>query len=87
MNRSFTDNGWEDYLWFQKNDKKSLKRINNLIKSATRSPFTGVGKPEPLHGNLTGYWSRRINEKDRLIYGVMENNLIILACRTHYGEK
>ena len=87
MNRSFTDNAWSDYLWLQKNDKKALKRVNDLIKETTRTPFKGIGKPEPLHGELSGYWSRRINQKDRLIYGVTKESLIIIACRTHYSDK
>jgi len=87
MNKGFTDDGWEDYLWFQKNDKKSLKRVILLIKNITRSPFDGIGKAEPLNGNFTGYWSRRVNYKDRLIYSVSNNNLTILACRTHYDDK
>ncbi|WP_171001487.1 Txe/YoeB family addiction module toxin [Lactiplantibacillus daowaiensis] len=87
MNKLFTDNAWEDYMWLLKNDKQALKRVNLLIKDASRTPFSGIGKPEPLHGNFQGYWSRRVNEKDRLIYGVDEQQITILACRTHYGNK
>lgn len=87
MNNLFTENAWQDYLWLAKNDKRALKRVNMLLKEISRTPFEGVGKPEPLHGNLTGYWSRRINEKDRLIYGVADEVRTILACRTHYNDK
>ncbi len=63
MRLAFTELGWEDYLWFQTHDRQSLKRINNLIKDTLRSPFDGIGKPEPLKANLSGYWSRRITEE------------------------
>lgn len=76
--------GWEDYLYWQVNDKKILFRINDLIKDAQRNPFTGLGKPEPLKGNLTGCWSRRINEEHRLVYMVKEDCIYILQCRFHY---
>ena len=68
-------------------DKKIVRRINEIIKDIKRSPFEGIGKPEPLRGNLSGYWSRRINDKDRLIYRIDEDNIYILACRYHYGDK
>ena len=68
MNKMFTDNGWEAYTNWQPEDKKTLKKINNLIKDIDRNGNEGIGKPEPLTGNLSGYWSRRINDKDRLIY-------------------
>ena len=67
MNKVFTDNGWEDYTYWQTEDKKTLKKINNLIKDIDRNGNEGIGKPEPLTGNLTGFWSRRINDKDRLM--------------------
>lgn len=76
--------GWEDYLYWQVNDKKILFRINDLIKDAQRNPFTGLGKPEPLKGNLSGCWSRRINEEHRLVYMVKEDCIYILQCRFHY---
>lgn len=76
--------GWEDYLYWQVNDKKILFRINDLIKDAQRNPFTGLGKPEPLKGNLAGCWSRRINEEHRLVYMVKEECIYILQCRFHY---
>ena len=77
---------WEDYLYWQMQDKKILKRINMLIKDVVRDPFEGIGKPEPLKGNLTGFWSRRIDERHRLVYLVEESRLIIIACKGHYDE-
>jgi toxin YoeB len=80
----FTPEGWDDYLWFQQNDKAGLKRINLLIKAIQRDPFEGVGKPEPLKHNLSGYWSRRITAEHRLVYGIDEDEVQILMCRYHY---
>ena len=77
-------NAWEDYLYWQKESKKNLKRINTLIKDISRNPFDGLGKPEPLKGNLLGLWSRRIDEEHRLVYTVNDNSVIIIACRGHY---
>jgi toxin YoeB len=84
MRIAFTESGWDDYLWFQEYDRKLIKRINLLIKDARRSPFEGIGKPEPLKGDLSGYWSRRITEEHRLVYTVTPNELIVIACRFHY---
>lgn len=75
---------WEDYLYWQQTDKKTLSRINDLIKDALRRPFSGIGKPEALKGDYSGCWSRRINEEHRLVYKVKENRLHILQCRYHY---
>ena len=75
---------WEDYLFWQHNDRKQLKRINRLIKDCLRSPFKGIGKPEPLRENLSGFWSRRIDEEHRLVYTVDDADLVIIACRYHY---
>ncbi len=75
---------WEDYLYWQTKDKKTLKRINILIKECQRTPVVGTGKPEALKNNLTGWWSRRINHFDRLVYKVENNTLYILQCRYHY---
>jgi toxin YoeB len=83
---TFTDLGWKDYLWFQENDRKLLKRINVLIKNAMRSPTEGLGKPEPLKSDLSGYWSRRINSEHRLVYRYTETDLIIISCRYHYHK-
>ncbi|PIB41010.1 MULTISPECIES: Txe/YoeB family addiction module toxin [unclassified Pseudomonas] len=80
----FTPEGWDDYLWFQQNDKAGLKRINLLIKAIQRDPFDGVGKPEPLKHNLSGFWSRRITAEHRLVYGIEEDEVQILMCRYHY---
>ncbi|MCU0493350.1 MAG: Txe/YoeB family addiction module toxin [Chloroflexaceae bacterium] len=75
---------WEDYLWWQEHDKRVLKRINLLIRDIQRSPFDGLGKPEPLKANLSGYWSRRITNEHRLVYTVTDEMMIIIACRYHY---
>ena len=77
-------NGWSDYLYWQSQDKKTLRRINKLIDSTLQSPFKGIGKPEPLRENLSGYWSRRINESDRLVYKVEDLYIIIASGRYHY---
>lgn len=84
MRISFTENAWDDYIYWQTEDKKTLKRINKLIQAIIREPFSGVGKPEPLKSNLSGYWSRRIDKKNRLVYGVLDNDIIIITCRYHY---
>lgn len=75
---------WEDYLYWTKVDKSSIKRINELIKETLRTPFDGKGKPEPLKGNLSGYWSRRITGEHRLVYKVYDNRIHIIQCRFHY---
>ncbi len=80
----FHPNGWKDYLYWQKTDRKILKKINSLIKEISRIPYEGMGKPEPLKFDLTGFWSRRIDQEHRLIYRVEENELHVLACRYHY---
>ena len=82
MNKIFTDNGY-----WQTEDRKTLKKINNLLNDISRNGNVGVGKPEPLSGNLSGFWSRRINDKDRLIYRIDEENIYILACRYHYSDR
>ena len=86
MNKAWQDDAWEDYLYWQIQDKKTLKRINLLLKDIDRNAYDGLGKPEALSGNLSGYWSRRINDKDRLIYKIDGNDICILACRYHYDE-
>lgn len=75
---------WEDYLYWQAHDKKMLKRINQLIQDVLRSPFAGIGKPEPLKGGLSGFWSRRIDEEHRLVYVVEKDAILIFSCRGHY---
>ena len=82
----FTPAAWRDYTYWQTQDKKTLKRINTLIEAAARDPFTGIGKPEPLLGNLTGYWSRRIDDVNRLVYAVDDADLDVIACRLHYDS-
>lgn len=80
----WTNAAWSDYLYWQVPDKKTLKRINLLIKDAMRDPADGIGKPEALKENLTGLWSRRIDDVNRLVYAIEEDQLIIIACRYHY---
>lgn len=75
---------WEDYLYWQTQDKKTLQRINRLVKDTLRSPFDGIGDPEPLKGNLSGFWSRRIDSKNRLVYVVEDDFVRMIACRDHY---
>ena len=75
---------WNDYVYWQTQDRKTLKRINLLIKDISRTPFEGLGKPEPLKGTLTGFWSRRIDEENRLVYVVEEKVIILISCRGHY---
>lgn len=77
---------WDDYLYWQTQDKKTLKRINNLILECLRTPFEGTGKPEPLKANLSGFWSRRIDEKHRLVYTASDERLTIIQCRFHYDD-
>ena len=80
----FTPSAWDDYVYWQSQDKKTLKRINALIKECLRTPFEGIGKPEPLLGDLSGFWSRRIDEKNRLVYEVTDAAITIISCRYHY---
>ena len=84
MELVFLPNGWDDYLYWQATDKKMLKRINLLVRDAMREPFQGIGKPEPLKANFTGWWSRRINSEHRLVYRVDGNRFIVMKCRYHY---
>ena len=82
---TWVDEAWEDYVYWQSNDAKTLKRINALIRDTLRGdPFTGIGKPEPLRGALTGLWSRRITQEHRLVYSVDEEQVTILQARFHY---
>lgn len=75
---------WEEYLYWQSENKKVVKRINQLIKDIRRNPFDGIGKPEPLKGNLTGLWSRRIDEKHRIVYMIENETVLIFSCKGHY---
>lgn len=83
---TFAEDAWEDYLYWQAQDKKTLKKINALLKEIQRSPFEGTGKPEPLKGDLSGIWSRRINEKDRLVYRFEDDIVIVEQCKRHYDD-
>lgn len=86
MRKIWFDEAWEDYLYWQLQDKKTLKRINQLIRDIERSPFEGIGKAEPLKGDLSGWWSRRIDDANRLVYRVRGQIIEIAACRGHYGD-
>ena len=81
---AWTDAGWSDYVYWQSQDKKTLKRINTLVADIKRSPFEGIGEPESLRQNLSGFWSRRIDEANRLVYAVDNTHITIIACRYHY---
>jgi toxin YoeB len=81
---AWTDEAWKDYVYWQTEDKKTLKRINKLVKDTMRQPFGGIGKPEPLRENLSGFWSRRIDDTNRLIYAVDDDFITIISCRYHY---
>lgn len=81
------DRAWKDYLNWQGQDKKTLKRINKLITEIQRNPLDGIGKLEPLKGNLSGFWSRRIDDANRIVYFVQEDIIHIIACKGHYGDK
>jgi toxin YoeB len=80
----FRRQAWEDYLFWQANDKRILKRINQLIRDIQRDPFEGIGKPEPLKHQFAGFWSRRINDEHRLVYALMDDEIVIIQCRYHY---
>ncbi len=81
---AWTDEAWNDYVYWQSQDRKTLKRINKLIDAVERDPFKGIGKPEPLRENLSGFWSRRIDEPNRLVYVVSNEHITIISCRYHY---
>lgn len=83
---AWTQEAWKDYVYWQGQDKKTLKRINKIISDTRRNPFEGIGKPEPLKENLSGFWSRRIDESNRLVYVVDNNRLTIISCRYHYEK-
>lgn len=81
---TWTDEAWSDYLYWQSQDQKTLKRINKIIEDIKRSPFEGIGKPEPLKMNLSGFWSRRIDDTNRLVYAVEDSRFTIISCLYHY---
>jgi len=84
MTIKWTLEAWEDYIYWQQNDKKITKKINALIKEVVQNPYDGIGKPEPLRYDLSGFWSRRINHEHRLVYAIKDNALTIISCRYHY---
>lgn len=84
MKITFSLNAWEDYLSWQQQDKKMLKKINQLIRDIQRTPFEGIGKPEPLKYDLSGFWSRRVDREHRLVYQVQDNEILIYSCKYHY---
>lgn len=86
MRLLWEDRAWEDYLFWQMQDLKKLKRVNMLINDIRRSPFEGIGKPEPLKGNLSGYWSRRIDEANRIVYFEKDGIIYVVSCRGHYEQ-
>ena len=87
MNKVWAPEAWDDYIWWQNQDRKTLKRINALVKDIERNGVDeGIGKPEPLRGDLSGFWSRRIDEQNRLVYRVIGINLEIESCKSHYGD-
>lgn len=86
MGLLWEDRAWDDYLYWQTQDKKTLKRINALIKDIQRNTFEGIGKPEPLKRNLSGMWSRHIDEKNRIVYYEQDSTIYIVSCRGHYDD-
>jgi toxin YoeB len=86
MKITFSKNSWEDYISWQKEDKEILKRINQLIKDIQRTPFQGIGNPEPLKYDLSGFWSRRIDREHRLVYQVFDQEVLIYSCKYHYDK-
>lgn len=83
---TFSEKAWEEYLYWQTQDKKTLKRINQLLRDIERNGYSGIGKPEPLKSDLTGYWSRRIDESNRIVYKITDGVIEILQCKSHYGN-
>lgn len=84
---TFAEDAWEEYLYWQSRDKKTLRKINELLKDVQRQPFMGLGKPEPLKGLDSDKWSRRINDKDRLVYMLADDMVVVLQCKGHYEDK
>ena len=87
MNKIWQDDAWKDYLYWQKHDKKILKRIHLILKDIDRNGYQGIGKPEALTGNLTGFWSRRIDNKNRIVYRIINKQIEIAQCGSHYRDK
>lgn len=86
-NITFTEKAFEEYLYWQLQDRKTLKRINSILKDISRNPYEGIGKPEGLKGNLSGYWSRRIDDRNRLVYRVKNEQIEVYQCKNHYEDK
>ena len=86
MNKLFTDEAWNDYLYWSQTDKKLLKKINELIREIDRTPFEGLGKPEGLKQNLKGFWSRRIDQEHRIVYKIEEEQIVFISFRYHYSK-
>ena len=86
MNKNWSDEAWEDYMYWQTQDKKTLKKVNEIIRDIERNGYKGIGQPEPLKHALSGYWSRRINEKDRIIYKITDDTIYILGYKNHYRQ-
>ena len=87
MNKIWQDDAWEDYLYWQRQDKRTLNRINDLLKDIDRNGYIGIGKPEPLTGNLSGFWSRKIDNKNRIVYRIFNSQIEIAQCGSHYRDK
>lgn len=87
MIKSWDEDAWEDYLYWQENDRKTLRRINAVIRDIERGGYSGIGKPEPLTGNLSGYWSRRIDACNRIVYRITGDSIEIIQCGLHYRDK
>lgn len=87
MTKSFTDDAWDDYCYWEQQDKKTLRRINLLLKDIDWNGYSGIGKPEPLKGDLSGYWSRRIDDSNRIVYKVDDGIVKIIQCGSHYRDK
>lgn len=87
MNKTWSDEAWEDYIYWQTQDRKTLKRINEILKDIDRNGYEGIGKPEPLKGNYSGWWSRRIDAKNRIIYRIHLEQIEIVQCGSHYSGK
>ena len=86
MRKVWFDQAWDDYQYWISHDKKILKRVNDLLKDIERNGYTGIGKPEPLKGNLSNYWSRRIDSTHRLVYRIKDDTMEIISCKGHYGD-
>ena len=86
MRKLWTDRGWDDYLYWQTQDKKTLRKINQLITDIERSGYIGIGKPEPLRNDLSGWWSRQIDDTNRIVYRLKDGNIEISQCKGHYGH-